>query len=183
MKIPLIIIGLIVAIILMLYAYYGGFKKVSFSIEIQGGEMLVYREMTGDYSKSGKLMDEIYYALLNDYGIETYKGFGIYYDNPRDVEKSKLRSEVGCIIEENDLIKLTLLSGDLKTKRYPETKCVVTEFPHKGMISIFMGILKIYPALIKYVDNNNLDAYGAVMEIYDVPNKKIIYRKAISEVS
>ncbi len=183
MKIALIVSGLIVALFAILYAYYGGFRKVTFSIENQGGEMLIYKEMTGDYSKSGKLMDEIYYALLNDYGIETYRGFGIYYDNPKEVEKIKLRSEVGCVIEEKDIAKLEKLPEDFKTKRYPEKQSVVAEFPHKGMPSIFVGIIKVYPALNKYVNENNLDPSGAVMEIYDVPNKKIIYRKAISEGS
>jgi hypothetical protein len=45
--------------------------KVNCRIEKQGGEKLVYKQMTGDYAKSAKLMDEIYYSLLNNYAIET----------------------------------------------------------------------------------------------------------------
>lgn len=101
----LIIIGLILALIVIVFIYYGGSKKVTCRIEKTGGEKLVYKQMTGDYAKSAKLMDEIYYSLLNVYGIETFKGFGIYYDNPKEVEKSKLRSEIGCIIEEKDSSK------------------------------------------------------------------------------
>ena len=75
MKSILIIIGIILALIVGFFAYFGMFSKVICSVETQGGEILVYKQMTGDYSKSNKLMDETYYALLNKYGIETYKGF------------------------------------------------------------------------------------------------------------
>lgn len=87
MKITLIVIILILVIFAIVFIYYGGFNKVICRIEKQGGEILVYKQMTGDYAKSAKLMDEIYYSLLKDYAIKTYKGFGIYYDNPKEVGK------------------------------------------------------------------------------------------------
>jgi len=46
-------------------------------------------------------------------------------------------------------------------------------------MSIIMGIMKVYPALNKYISENNLSEEGFVMEIYDVPGKKIIYRKPL----
>ena len=39
--------------------------------------------------------------------------------------------------------------------------------------------MKVYPALNRYIRNYNLSEDGYVMEIYDVPNKRIIYRKEI----
>ncbi|WP_462319185.1 hypothetical protein, partial [Marinilabilia sp.] len=54
---------------------------------------------------------------------------------------------------------------------------VVTEFPNKGKLSVMMGIFKVYPAISKYFKSEGLDEKGAVMEIYDVPNQTIIYRK------
>lgn len=179
MKILLIIIGLALVVMAIAFVYYGGFYKVTCRIEKQGGELLVYKPMTGDYAKSGRLMDEIYYALLNDYGIETYKGFGIYFDNPGDVEKSKLRSEIGCIIEEKDHLALSRLSEDFRIKTFPEKSYIVAEFPSKGKLSILFGIRKVYPAMEQFVKTNGYKSSGAVMEIYDVPNKKIIYRKEI----
>ena len=65
------------------------------------------RSLTGDYRQSGELMDKIYYSLLNDYKIETYKGYGKYFDNPKKTEKSNLRSEAGCVVETADLGKIT----------------------------------------------------------------------------
>jgi hypothetical protein len=48
------------------------------------------------------------------------------------------------------------------------------------MMSILVGLMKVYPALEKYTKENGY-AGGAIMEIYDVPNKKIIYRQELLE--
>ena len=179
MKIALIILVAILVLVAIVFIYYGGFNKVTCRIEKQGGEKLVYKQMTGDYAKSAKLMDEIYYSLLNDYDIETYKGFGIYYDNPKEVEKSKLRSEIGCIIEDKDNSKLTQINEGLNIKTFPEKSYIVAEFPSKGKLSILFGIMKVYPAIEKFLEKSGYKKEGAVMEIYNVPNKKIVYRKEI----
>lgn len=174
-----VIIIIVVAIALVsVYAYYGGFRTITFKTEEAGGEILVYEEVTGDYSQSPKVMDRVYYALLNDDKIETTKGFGIYYDDPKDVEKSKLRSEIGCIINEPiDSTTLADLSKKYKVKILPKGTYITTEFPNKGMMSTLVAIVKVYPALDKYVKENGFYDKVSVMEIYDVPNKKIIYRK------
>jgi len=39
--------------------------------------------------------------------------------------------------------------------------------------------MKVYPALNKFAKQNGFNEESAVMEIYDVPNKKILYRKEI----
>lgn len=179
MRTTLIIIGAILALIAIVIAYYGGFKKVNFRVEEQGGETLVFKDMIGDYAKSKKLSDDVYYTLLNDYEIETFRGFGIYYDNPKEVEQSKLRSEIGCIIEEKDTSKVSQIRGELKIKTYPEKAYIVTEFPFKGTLSVIFGVMKVYPTMDKFAEENGYKKDGAIMEIYDVPNKKIIYRKEI----
>ncbi len=179
MKITLIIIVAILVIFAIVFVYYGALIKVTCRIEKQGGEKLIYKQMTGNYAKSATLMDEIYYSLLNDYAIDTYKGFGIYYDNPKEVEKSKLRSEIGCIIEDKDSSKLTQIPEGLSIKTFPERSYIVAEFPSKGKLSILFGIMKVYPAIEKFVEKNGYKKEGAVMEIYDVPNKRIVYRKEI----
>ena len=178
MNTVLIVIGILIALVFTLYTYYGGFTTIKCRVEKQGGEILVYKEMKGDYSKSGKLMNDIYYSLLNEYGVNTFKGFGIYYDNPQKVEKHQLRSEIGCIIEDSDSSKVTMIKEKFHTKVFPTKSYVVAEFPNKGKLSIFMGIMKVYPALAQFVKANGYKD-GAIMEIYDVPNHKTIYRQDI----
>ncbi|TVR75361.1 MAG: hypothetical protein EA408_00380 [Marinilabiliales bacterium] len=179
MKIALIILGLVVVIVAALFIYYGGLRRVDFNIEKQGGETLVYVEQTGDYSKSAGPIDKIYYSLLNEEGVETFRGFGIYYDNPQKVEKSRLRSEVGNILEDPDPAILKKLEGKYNIKTLPEKEYIVTEFPYRGKLSVMMGIMKVYPAMNRFVREKGFNEDGWVMEIYDIPGKKIVYRKEV----
>lgn len=179
MKTTLIVLACIILLFLIIYAWFGGFKKVIVKISEEGGETLVYEEIKGDYRQSGQVMDKIYHSLLNEEKIETYKGFGIYYDNPQKVEKSQLRSEAGCILEEKDLKKVTSLNQKFQVKKFPTKKYMTTSFPYKGKISVMFSIIKVYPALNKYSKENGLNDNTFVMEIYDVPNKMVVYRKEI----
>ena len=176
MKIVLIILAVLVILLIVVYAYLGGFSKISFRIENQGGETIVYENLTGDYSQAAKVSDRIYYSLLNEDKVATTRGIGIYYDNPKKVEKSKLRSEIGCIVENVDSVTLTRLSEKYQIKTLPQSEFVVAEFPFKGKLSVLFGIMKVYPALDKF---NKEQGYieSPITEIYDVLNKKIIYRQ------
>ena len=175
-KVVLIVLAVLVVLLIAVYAYYGGFSKVNFRIENQGGETIVYENLTGDYSQSAKVGDRIYYTLLNDEKIEATKGIGIFYDNPKKVAKENLRSEIGCIIENADSITLAKLTEKYQVKTLPHSEFVVTEFPFKGIISVFIGLIKVYPALENYYKENGY-IENPITEIYDVPNKKIIYRQ------
>ncbi|MDU1889443.1 MAG: GyrI-like domain-containing protein [Dysgonomonas sp.] len=177
-KILLAIIIGIVIIISAVYAYYGGFKSVDFEIENTGGEIFVYESVTGNYNQSPVVMESVYYALLNDFKIETTKGVGIYYDNPQQVEESKLRSDLGCFLDTPvDSITMANLSARFKIKTMPQGEYIVTKTPNKGVMSIMVGIIKVYPAMNNYIEKNGYKNEGAVTEIYDTPTKTIIYRK------
>ncbi len=179
MKIILIVLAIIAIAVFLFYAYYGGFKKINILISKSGGEVLIYEKIQGDYRQSGVVMDKIYNSLLNEDKIETFKGFGVYYDNPQKVEKSKLRSEAGCVLEKTDIDKLPILENKYTIRTFPEKEYIITEFPYKGKISIFFSIMKVYPALNKFAKQNGYNVETAVMEIYDIPNKKILYRKEL----
>ncbi len=179
MKTALIFILFMILIIIGLYAFYGGFKKIRFQIVEQGGELLIYENMTGDYKNSATVMDKIYASLLENEQIETYKGCGIYYDNPRYVEKDKLRSEIGCILETKDSKMFDSLKANYKTKSIPKAKYLTTRFPYKGKFSVLIGILRVYPALTKYLKTHGFNENGYMIEIYDAPNHHIVYRKEI----
>lgn len=178
MKIALIVIGTIIVSLTGLYAYYGGFKRLTVTAGIQGGETIVYEKVTGDYSQTSRYTDKLYYELLNNDQVETTKGIGIFYDNPQRVEKTKLRSEVGCVLDDTDSTTIGKLSNKYLLKTLPEKEYISAEFPLKGGLSFIIGVLKAYPAL-----NDYSEAHGykdsPVTEIYDVPGRKIIYRKEI----
>lgn len=174
----LVFIGIII-MFTIIYAYYGGFNKLEFKISHEGGETIVYKEMIGDYSNSGKMMDSVYNGLLGDYSIETIKGVGIYYDNPEYVEKKNLRSDIGCIIEKEDIGKLSNLDKSYKIKICPISDYLTVQITNEGILSVMIGICRVYPAMEKYLKNNGYSGKGPIMEIYDTPYKTITYRKAL----
>jgi preprotein translocase subunit SecF len=65
MKVVLIILAILVVLLFVVYAYYGGLRKISFNIEKQGGETIVYENLTGDYMQSAKVGDRIYYKRFH----------------------------------------------------------------------------------------------------------------------
>ncbi len=179
MKIVLIVLLALAVFITAGYAWLGGFSKVKAADKVQGGEILVYQKVKGEYRNTAKVMDDIYYDLLNNKNIETYKGFGIYYDNPKEVEAADLRSDAGCILEPADAEQTDKLKVKYEIKEFPEKKYITASFPYKNKMSVMMSIMKVYPALNKYCEEKGYDTDTPVMEIYDVPNKKIYYRKEI----
>lgn len=179
LKIILIIIAVLILIVVIAYVYYGGLSRVEVREKTQGGDVLVYEEVIGDYAQTAEVTNRIYYSLLDNENIETTKGFGIFYDNPQQVDKSKLRSEVGCIVEGLDSTQIADLATKYKVRIYPEGNYVTTELSFKGHMSIMIGLVKVYPQIDKYIKEHGISDKGAIMEIYDIPNKKIIYRKEI----
>jgi len=177
LKITLFVIAVIVLAGVAMFGYYGGFHKVRFETATVGGDTLVYREMTGDYSLSGETMAEVYNVLKEDFNVQNAKKFGIYFDNPAKVAKEKLRYEAGCIISGADTAQLSAIGAKYLVRVLPVHEAVVSEFPYKGKASVIVSIMKVYPALTRWFEQNNMmDRFGPVMEIYDAPAGKIFYR-------
>lgn len=154
---------------------------MNFQVKDEGGDYLVYRKITGPYSQTGEVINKLHYALKNE-NIETYKSFGIYYDNPKVVVQNKLRSEAGCILETADTAKTFWLRAKFNIKIFPVKKYITAEFPYKGKMSVMIGLMKVYPAMNKFIKDNSYSEAGPIMEQYDMPNKRILYRKEAIQI-
>lgn len=175
MRISLIVILILIITAILDLTYLGFFSKVKVIKKVSEPYVLVYGEHIGDYKKISKVQDAVYYSLLRDYNIETYKGFSIYYDDPKIVEKANLRSIAGCILEPNDYQQInTLKDNEFKIMELERRSSIVVEMPFKNSFSVLLGIIKVYPTIDKYVAKHRLKK-NDIMEIYDVPGKKIIY--------
>ncbi|MBW8003359.1 MAG: GyrI-like domain-containing protein [Planctomycetes bacterium] len=174
-----IIIAIGIIILLVVLSRYGLFASINISERNVGPYLLVYKKHIGDYKNVAPVMDKLYWDLLDNYAIETTKGFGLYYDNPQEVDKDKLRSVVGCIIEGKSIDDLKKVSEKYSVKEYPSSKSVVAQFPFKGKMSIIMGVFKVYPKLNEYIKGKN---YGKtpIMELYDQPNERIEYISSVN---
>ncbi len=179
-RISIRLTGVFILLILLLsfLGYFSFFASINFIEKEVGPFTIAYEEYIGPYQETGQIIDKIYYQLLDE-GIITTKGFGVFYDNPREVRGSELRSIVGCIIEE-DITKLSNSSENYQVQIIDRKLNILTEFPYKNEMSILFGIMKVYPALEEYIRKNEYIS-TPIMEIYDLPNGKITYLTEVAK--
>jgi len=175
MKIALIALLVILIGVAGIFAYYGAFAKIEVKTQTIEDTYFVYGVHIGEYSKVKEPMDKLYNKLLNEEKLQTTKGLGIYYDNPQNVESSKLRTVYGCVVDTKDIGRIeTLKTKGYKVGLIKKSKVVTAEFPFNGQLSIIMGIFRVYPELDKYQKANTIPG-KPIIELYDMPNKKITY--------
>jgi DNA gyrase inhibitor GyrI len=179
-SIVLTTIVVFVVLAVAVYIYYGGLTTIVFNQKEQGGEILVYKEIVGDYSNSGEISEKIYYQMLNDFGVDSAKlvsGFGIFYDNPNEVPAEECRSKIGCVLDAADVDKIPSLESEFIVKTFPKGIYTSVDFPYKGMLSIYVGMINFYRALqVLKDDNSKLYKEGPIMEIYNMQDGIITYR-------
>jgi hypothetical protein len=158
--------------------YLGFFTRVQVERSQAGPYTLIGEKLTGDYGQSGKVMDDMY-AWLQKQNVHGTRGFGMYFDNPRQVEKAKLRALVGNILETKDQGAVSAIAAKYAVKAFPAMDCLRAELVFKNKASVFIGIMKAYPALSAYAQAHGLEISTA-LEIYDIPAKKIIYLMPIN---
>lgn len=173
LKIVLGIFLIVLIGVVVFLAYIGVFSTPKATEMTTGPYTYVYEEFTGDYKKSGPVFDKVYKALENE-GIKTTRGIGIYFDDPKEVPADKLRSHCGIIIEKNDLNKIEELEKKYKVGHIREHDSVVVEFPIKNMLSYMIGPMKCYPVLMKYAQKKGYKMTTS-FELYDEPAKKILF--------
>ena len=172
------IILVIVFVAAAIWVYYGGWTTIVFSNPEQGGEILVYKEVIGDYSNTKDITEEVYNVLKDSLKIETCSGFGIFFDNPDEVKKDECRSEVGCILESKDIDKIPEIQKYFRVTEFPVGQFTSTDFPYKGELSFLVGMWKVYPQVSKMMKDskNQLGEEGPIMEIYNMQDSVITYR-------
>lgn len=173
-KNTIIIASGIVLIFFIILVHYGLFSQIEFTKTQSGPYTLVYEKYIGDYSKMGKVTDKIYYYMKNETKISPEKGFGIFYDDPQKVAPEKCRSVVGVILENASREDIEKIEKEYKVKTLPQSRSIMTEFPLKGNLSYMLGAIRVYPEMMRYVQNKQIKP-SFPMEIYDLKNEKIYY--------
>lgn len=172
----ILLAGLFIALI-----YSGLFS----SVEIREGDIgpfiLVYQNHIGDYAGTGDIQNTIYQTLQKEFNVSATKGFGQYYDDPKKVPAEKLRSIAGCILEPEYRGLIPVIKKKYTVGEYGTTKSVIAEFPYRNQLSIFLGVLRVYPALDEYIRHKGYP-FTPAFEIYDLGSKKIIYSFPIHQI-
>ncbi|PIK39694.1 hypothetical protein BSL78_23468 [Apostichopus japonicus] len=127
---------------------------------------LAYKFATGPYKDIGPLFTELQ-LLAPDLKI-----CAIYYDDPKTVEHSKLRSMVAGVLAEGDSkvdkdVEKKLLDKGFKSFEIPSVDFAVhAKFPYAWDLSCYIAIMRVYPRLDNYITERQLSAHPAV-EFYD----------------
>jgi DNA gyrase inhibitor GyrI len=175
MRTVLIVLGASLALGLAALWNFGAFSTVTVSERTMPRATIVYAKHIGDYGKIRSVIDSTYLTLLTKGKIASPRGFGLYYDNPREAPQEKLRSLGGCMVDSQDESRAdSLKTRGYKTAHLPPAKAVYAEFPYKGPLSILIGVVKVYPRMMKYASERKIDP-RPVMEIYDLSRRRIEY--------
>jgi type II secretory pathway pseudopilin PulG len=173
-KIALVVIVVIVVLLTSLVWYLGFFTNINVEDKLEGGYTLVGKEYIGTYAGSGKFMVEVD-KELNNLGITSQKGFGVYYNDPKTVPADKCRSYVGDVLEEKYSGKIEELKlKGFKIDTIPLAKSIVAYFPIKSDLSYMIGPIKVYPEFTKFINENGYKVVTSI-EIYDTSEKRIEY--------
>lgn len=173
-KITLLVIAILAIIIVSVMAFLGFFDKIQIIEKEAGGYLVVGSEFKGPYMDTYQTMNKVDSTLRNA-GIECTKGFGIYYDDPKEVDPKDCRSFVGNIVENADSAILSkIIQLNLKVDSIPLKSSAVVEFRIKSNASYMIGPMKVYPAFNEYIKNKGVSP-TLFVEVYDVPAKKTYY--------
>lgn len=169
---PILSVALIALVaIVAILSWYGLFAKVTRTSRTFSSMRFVFQKHRGNYREIGPIMDAVY-EHLKAQGMPTTLGAGIYFDNPREVSVEDLRSLGGCILPQG-APSPTLTPGTF-IATLPEVESTLFAFPYKGKLSAILGMLKVYPKISAWFEAHP-QLEGPILEIYDVPEKRILY--------
>jgi hypothetical protein len=170
------ILAVVIAISLIAFltlSYYAGlFDKMDITMsEAAGPYNLVFREHKGSYRGVRAALYDVSRYLSEKRSITPRRGFAVYYDNPRKKKQEDLRSIGGYITDS----LLSDLPAPFIAAVFPRTRSVMGIFPFRSFLSPMTGPMKFYPEMAKIRIKQKCEMAGPVMEIYDVPAKRIVY--------
>ena len=183
MKTVLIIVGVLIASVLTYLGFYNVFYSPKVEIREEGNEIIVFKHEQGVYHLADSVMRVVFNELYEKNGIVITRGFGKYYTSPYEAKNEAIEFDAGCIVNDEDSLKLSRIAKDFTIERAPESRYIVSDFPLKGRTSILFGNYKVYPKLNKFCDEHGFMPDAQVMEIYDRKEKKIHYRMQLIPIN
>ena len=176
LKVLSIFLSIFILVVIWFFWYYWVFNNTKIYIIESWWDYFIYKNIKWSYNKDEDT-DDIYNTLLNEDNIKTYKFAWIYYPNWE--ANKNVDSEIWCVLEKKDENKIDELKNKYKVKLFPTEKYITTDFSIRWQLSYILWRWKIYPKLNQFAKENWYLESTPVIEIYDIPNEKIIYRKVI----
>lgn len=168
--------SLALAMAIYLYFYLGWYKSPTFHGVAQQDFHLLYKVHHGPYHKIGSVLNEVEsWARAN--GVSCPKTFGEFLDNPQTTAEDRLRSHVGCVLAEGEIVKT---DSSIQQKEIKGQTFLRVSFD--GSPSI--GPMKVYPRVQEWFEKNQIPMPQTTIEVYLPKDNSIIteyYFPVISE--
>lgn len=165
------IVGFILAsglfLVFMMLSYTGAFKDVTIETKELGPFYLYAQPHRGAYHKIVKQLEALE-KLAAQEGISCLTTFGRFYDNPESVDEDRLKSDVGCLYEQQKPQLTETFLKEVTEQQIPAQLFVEGTFD--GAPSI--GPFKAYPKIKEYILEKGLVETGAPIEIYELSEQK-----------
>jgi|GEM_PF-2464975 len=173
------LLGIIIIFVGAALAFFGLFNRIDLEIKEAGGEIVVYRNVKGDYKQVRTLMNELYHELRIEFEIKTNLGYAKYLSSPIGLNSDEVYAEVGVVLKKEHFDEIPELEKDFLVKKIELKEYIVTEFPFRGKTSNFFVLKKVYPALDKFAGEKGFFVGSPVIEIEDIVGSRITFMKEI----
>jgi hypothetical protein len=158
-----------------LFLHTGFFDSVDPIIEEAPSLSFVALRMTGPFHQLPQGFRQVQELMKSsNIPLISNQGIGVFFDDPAHVQESKLRWWVGWVVEKDYVIQKEL-SGGLFYVEFGPTRSIVATFPFRNMFSPMFGPSRVYPAIQRFIDEQQSLKMGPAIEIYDSNQGKIIY--------
>ncbi len=178
------IAGVFLGLFLMVgYIFFksGSFKKVVVSKVSAGPFIAMYQFRLGPYHESAETLFKVE-KILKKFDLLCSRSFGLYLDNPNEVDEPRLRSELGCLFDQKYKKQLenavTESKADLKIKFIDSKNYIVGVF--EGSPALVS--LKVYPKLKQWAKENRYKLKQEVLEIYEVKSSTKVKTSVFFEI-
>lgn len=145
-----------------LYYYLGMNKDVHLEGPKRVELWLLYKEHRGAYHKISPTLNEVEKAAL-DASIPCLDTFGLFLDDPQTVDEDRLRSELGCLLNEG----ISDPPEGLKVKQWNPDQVIHLKF--EGSPSV--GPFKVYPQAKEWFEKNRKAMSLEALEVYSLSPK------------
>jgi len=176
----IIVVGIIASYIVYQGALFTPIviKKLSFP-ELN----IAYTTFIGPYHKAYPNVKTVEAFLQEKYGKDFSQEpcFGIYYDNPKEVDPSKCRSVIGKILPSNIIPGKS--EGAVSFGKIESMKDTASvDYPMRSILSIYAGIFRVYPKLSQFYDSLPKGTpRGASFELYGFHGNNTTFMFPLSE--
>jgi hypothetical protein len=125
---------------------------------------MLYKDFTGPYHLINKELKDVE-TFAKNIGINCDKTFGEFLDDPNTLDASRLRSHVGCIVNEDTSIdSINLEKYNLKLKSLSKQKAIIAHFNGSPSISPY----KVYPKVADRFKQLRVNFSYPVIEVYEI---------------